>query len=74
MKTISFTTLKNDFEKQLDCLSKEHETLVITRKGKQSLVMMSLEEYQSLKETAYLLRSPVNASRLLAAINQLNAD
>lgn len=40
--------------------------------GKQSVVMLALKDYQALEETAYLLRTPVNAKRLLTAAAQLN--
>lgn len=42
------------------------EPLIITRNGAQSVVMLSLEDYKALEETAYLLRTPANAQRLLA--------
>jgi antitoxin YefM len=45
--------------------------LIITRNGQQSVVMMSLEDFNSLEETAYLLRAPKNAQRLLEAISSL---
>jgi len=45
--------------------------VVITKNRDQSVVMLSLAEYESLQETAYLLRSPANAKRLLAAIESL---
>ncbi len=47
--------------------------LIITRNGEQSVVMLSLEDYKALEETAYLLRTPANAKRLLSAAAQLNA-
>jgi antitoxin YefM len=50
----------------------DHEALIITRNGEQSVVMLSLEDYNALEETAYLLRNPTNAKRLLSAIGQLN--
>ncbi len=45
--------------------------MIITRNGQQSVVMMSLEDFNSLEETAYLLRAPKNAQRLLEAISSL---
>ena len=47
--------------------------MVITRNRDQAVVMMSLEEYEGLEETAHLLRSPTNARRLLAAIGALES-
>jgi antitoxin YefM len=47
------------------------EEVVITRAGHEPVVIVSLDDYESLKETAYLLRSPENARRLLASIDRL---
>lgn len=49
----------------------DHEPIMITRKRDQAVIMMSLEDYESLQETAYLLRSPANAKRLSVGIAQL---
>jgi antitoxin YefM len=45
---------------------------MITRNRDQAVVMLSLAEYESLQETAYLLRSPANAKRLITAVDALN--
>ena len=50
------------------------EEIVITRAGHEPVVIVSLEEYQSLRETAYLLRSPVNAQRLASAMEQFDRN
>jgi antitoxin YefM len=55
-----------------DRVCEDHEPLIITRNGQQSVVMLSLEDFTALEETAYLLRSPANAKRLLASMEQLN--
>jgi antitoxin YefM len=57
----------------MDRVCSDHEPLIITRNGQQAVVMLSLEDYKALEETAYLLRSPANARRLLSAIAQLSA-
>ena len=49
----------------------QREEVVITRSGHDPVVIVSLEDYESLKETAYLLRSPANARRLLDSIDRL---
>lgn len=49
----------------------DHAPGIITRKNKPAVVMMSLEDYQAMEETAYLLRSPANARHLLASIAAL---
>ena len=51
----------------------DHAPVIITRKNERSVVMISLEDYQALEETAYLLRSPKNARRLLESIAELAA-
>jgi antitoxin YefM len=71
--TTPFSSAQANLGELMDRVCDKHETLIITRKGNQSVVMLSLEDYQSLEETAYLLRSPANASRLLASISQLNS-
>ena len=48
-----------------------HKPLNITRNGEQSVAMISLEDYQLLAETTFLLRSPKNAKRLIEAIGSL---
>jgi antitoxin YefM len=51
----------------------DREEVVITRAGHEPVVIVSLDDYQSLKETAYLLRSPENARRLISAIEELES-
>jgi antitoxin YefM len=73
MSTISYTTAREKLAQTMDRVCDDHEPVVITRQKQRSVVMLSLEDYDSLQETAYLLRSRVNARRLLAATQQLEA-
>ncbi|MGG7099617.1 type II toxin-antitoxin system Phd/YefM family antitoxin [Rhodococcus sp. 24CO] len=57
----------------LNAVADDREEVVITRAGHEPVVMVSLADYESLKETAYLLRSPENARRLLSAIDRLES-
>lgn len=57
----------------LNSVTDDREEVVITRAGHEPVVIVSLEDYESLKETAYLLRSPANARRLLASIDELES-
>lgn len=57
----------------LDAVVNDREEVVITRAGHEPVVIVSLDEYESLKETAYLLRSPQNAARLIASIRRLES-
>jgi len=51
----------------------DHAPVIITRKASQPVVMMSLEDFEALEETAYLLRSPKNARRLLESVAELES-
>ncbi|TFD79906.1 type II toxin-antitoxin system prevent-host-death family antitoxin [Cryobacterium sp. Sr8] len=54
-------------------LPHDREELIITRAGHEPVVIVSLDEYASLKETAYLLRNPANGRRLLGSIERLES-
>ena len=71
VSTISYTDAREKLAKTMDRVCDDHEPVVITRQKQRSVVMLSLEDYESLTETAYLLKSRVNARRLLSAIRQL---
>lgn len=73
MDAITYSTARANLAKTMDRVCEDHEPLIITRNGEQSVVMLSLEDYKALEETAYLLRNPANARRLLSAVEQLNA-
>jgi antitoxin YefM len=73
MDAISYSSARAQLASNMSRVCDNHEPIIITRNGAQSVVMLSLEDYQSLEETAYLLRSPANAKRLLDAITQLDA-
>jgi antitoxin YefM len=70
---ITYSAARANLASTMDRVCNDHETLIITRNGEQSVVMLSLEDFKALEETAYLLRNPTNAKRLLAAASQLNA-
>lgn len=73
MDAITYSSARASLASTMDRVCEDHEPLIITRSGKPSVVMLSLEDYNSLDETAYLLRSPANAQRLLESIAQLKA-
>lgn len=72
MDAITYSAARANLASTMDRVCNDHEALIITRNGEQSVVMLSLEDFQALEETAYLLRSPNNAKRLLSATAQLN--
>ncbi|WP_119292413.1 type II toxin-antitoxin system Phd/YefM family antitoxin [Azohydromonas sediminis] len=73
MDAISYSAARANLASVMDRVAHDHEPLIITRHGEPSVVMLSLEDYRALEETAHLLRSPANARRLLAAIAELEA-
>ncbi len=74
MNAITYTSARANLASTMNRVCNDHEAIIITRNSEQSVVMLSLDDYQSLEETAYLLRSPNNAKRLLSAIWQLNNE
>ena len=73
MDAVSYSSARANLASTMNRVCNDHEALIITRNGEQSVVMLSLEDYNALAESAYLLRNPTNAKRLLSAIGQLNA-
>ena len=73
MDTISYSDARAQLARTMDKVCDDHAPVVITRKNARSVVLMSLEDYQALEETAYLLRSPKNARRLLESIAELES-
>ncbi|MGV1100588.1 type II toxin-antitoxin system Phd/YefM family antitoxin [Thiovibrio sp. JS02] len=73
MDTITYTSARSNLAKTMEKVCDDHAPVIITRKTSQPVVMMSLEDYEALEETAYLLRSPQNARRLLESIAELGS-
>lgn len=73
MDAITYSAARANLVKTMDRVCNDREALIITRNGEQSVVMLSLDDFKSLEETAYLLRTPTNAKRLLAAMGAFEA-
>jgi antitoxin YefM len=73
MNAISYTAARENLASTMDRVCADHTPVIITRNRDQSVVMLSLADYESLEETAYLMRSPANAKRLLEAIHALES-
>lgn len=73
MNAISYTAARANFAKTMEKVCNDHQPMIITRKQEAPVVMISLEDYQAMEETAYLLRAPANARRLLESIAELEA-
>jgi antitoxin YefM len=73
MKTMSYTESRARYAEVLDSVVDDREEVVITRAGHEPVVIVSLADFESLRETAYLMRSPANARRLLDAMERLES-
>jgi antitoxin YefM len=71
VKTLTYSESRAHYAETLDAVVDDREEVVVTRAGHEPVVIVALSEYESLKESAYLLRSPENARRLLASIDRL---
>ncbi|MGI8965619.1 MAG: type II toxin-antitoxin system Phd/YefM family antitoxin [Limisphaerales bacterium] len=61
MSAISETTARENLAQTMDRVCDDREPMIITRQKRRSVVMLSLKDYESLSETAYLFQSRVNA-------------
>ena len=73
MQAIPYTVAQNHLEHTLSQVCENHEPVIITRDAEKSVVIISLEDFSALEETAYLMSSPANAKRLLESIAELDA-
>ena len=71
MNSVTYSAARATLADTMNRVCDEHEPIIITRSGQQAVVMMSLDDFKSLEETSYLLRSPKNAKRLLQSIADL---
>lgn len=71
MDTITYTNARQNFKSAMEKVCADHAPLMITRQDAEPVVMMSLADYHAMEETFYLLKSPKNASRLLASIEEV---
>ena len=71
MTAITYTAARENLAATMDRVCLDRDPVIITRNRDQAVVMLSLEDYESLQETTYLLRNPANAKRLLESIESL---
>jgi len=73
MTAITYTAARENLASTMDRVCTDHNPVIITRNRDQAVIMISLDDYEALQETAYLLRSPANAKRLISAIQSLDS-
>jgi antitoxin YefM len=71
MNAISYTSARANLSSTMANVCNDHTPIIITRKSESPVVMMSLEDYNAMQESTYLLRSPANARNLLESIAEL---
>ncbi|MGD9729482.1 MAG: type II toxin-antitoxin system Phd/YefM family antitoxin [Gammaproteobacteria bacterium] len=71
MDTITYSEVRSKLAKTMEKVCDDHAPVIITRKNSRSVVMLSLDDYEAMEETAYLLRSPRNARRLLESVAEI---
>ncbi len=73
MKSVTYSYARQHLADTMKKVCENHDPIIITTKRNKSTVLLSLEDFESLEETAYLLRSPKNAKRLFESIKQLES-
>ena len=73
MQAITYSEARHDLKNVMDEACSNHEPILITRRKGESVVLLSLEDYESLLESEYLLSSPANAARLMKSLQEARA-
>lgn len=68
MNAVNYSDLRRNLKSYLDHVYEDREALIVTRKNNENVVLISVDEYNSLKETDYLLSSAANARHLEASL------
>lgn len=68
MNAINYSDLRQNLKSVMDNVISSHEPVIVTRRNSDNVVMMSYEDFASIEETVYLLKSPKNAERLRESI------
>ena len=71
MQTVSYTLARSKLASTMQKVCDDHAPIIVTRMGAKPVVMISLEDYEAMEETQYLVKSPANASRLAMAFDEI---
>lgn len=72
-EAITYTDARQNLASKMSKVCDTHKPVIITRRNAEAVVMMSLRDYNSIMESAYLLKSPANAARLWESIRAAEA-
>ncbi|MFC1688488.1 type II toxin-antitoxin system Phd/YefM family antitoxin [Pseudomonadota bacterium] len=70
MRTVTFTKARSGLKSVLDQVVEDADCTIITRRDSEDAVVMSMDHYNGLMESLYLLNSPANAAHLFKSIEQ----
>ena len=73
MDTLSYSAFRTNLSSTMDKVNSNHKPMLITRQKGSPAVLISLEDFYSYEETAYLMASPKNAQRLRESIAEIEA-
>jgi antitoxin YefM len=73
MQTISYSTFRSNLSSVMDSVNDDHKPVLITRQNGKPAVLISVEDFESYQEIAYLMQSPSNAQRLHDAMADIEA-
>ena len=71
MQVVNFTEARNNLKSIFDTVHQDHEDVIVNRKNGENVVIISLEKYNSMNETAYLMRSSANRAHILQSLEEL---
>ena len=69
----SYTAVRNDFANTMNIVCEDHSPVIITRGNAPAVVMLSLDDYNAMQETHYLMKSPNNAKRIMDSIYEIQS-
>jgi len=73
MKAVTYSTLRANLSCSMEQVCEAHEPMIVTRQKAESVIVMSLEDYEAMRETCYLMSNPRNAARVMEAIEELES-
>ena len=74
MNALTYTHTRQHFADVMRLVNDDHEPVIVTSQRGKPVVIMSLDDFQSLEETAYLLRNKTGAQRLLESVEELSSS